>query len=253
MSTSPAPWKADLYDASHSFVWKAGASLLELLGVQPGERILDLGCGTGHLAAQMVAAGASVVGIDSSPEMIDAARVAYPQLHFEVADARQFSFAEPFDAIFSNAVLHWIKPPQAAIACMRAALKTGGRIVLEFGGHRNVEQIVNALAEQSPKFGVRFESPWYYPGIAEYSALLEGAGFEVAFAHLFDRPTPLDGEEGLRKWLEMFAGSVLNQLGAEDRQAMIAAVERQLRPVLYHNGAWMADYRRLRIAAQAVS
>src|SRR5690242_15677096 len=123
-------WDAALYDDKHAFVWKQAASLLELLAPQPGERVLDLGCGTGQLAA----AGAEVVGLDHSPAMVEQARRLYPQLRFELGDARRFAFAKPFDAVFSNAALHWVREPEAAIACIRDALKPGGRFVAEFGG-----------------------------------------------------------------------------------------------------------------------
>src|SRR2546423_15463085 len=134
----PRGWDPGLYDGKHAFVWQYGASLVELLQPRPGERILDLGCGTGHLTAQLAAAGANVLGIDSDAAMIEQARKAYPALHFEQRDARDFHFDEPFDAVFSNAVLHWIKEPERVIVCLRRALKPGGRFVAEFGGRGNV-------------------------------------------------------------------------------------------------------------------
>jgi trans-aconitate methyltransferase len=254
----PAPpatpsWNADLYDKSHSFVWKFGAALLELLEPKPGERILDLGCGTGPLTAQIAAAGAEVVGIDSSPDMVEQARRAFPELHFEVADARTFALAGKFDAVFSNAVLHWVKEPEQAVSRIRAALKPGGRFVAEFGGRGNTEKLADGLRRQAAAFGITgYETPWYYPGIAEYSGILEQYGLEVTFATLFDRPTPLEGEDGLRKWFEMFGGSLLDRLSAGDRAACLTALETELRPALYRDGTWFADYRRLRIVARAV-
>lgn len=247
----PAVWNPGLYDASHSFVWKLGAALIELLAPQHGERILDLGCGTGHLTAQIAASGAEVVGIDSSAEMIAQARQAYPALPFEVADARSFSLPGAFDAVFSNAVLHWVKQPEAAIDRIRAALTPGGRFVAEFGGKGNTRQMVEALLQQGAAFGIHdYETPWYYPGIADYSSLLERHGFEVTFATLFDRPTPLEGEEGLRNWFRMFAGSLLARLPAEDCERFLAGLETELRPALFRDGTWFADYRRLRIIAR---
>jgi trans-aconitate 2-methyltransferase len=253
MTTTPA-WNADLYDKSHSFVWKFGAALLELLEPKPGERILDLGCGTGPLTAQIAAAGAEVVGIDSSADMIAQARRSFPQFHFEVADARSFALDEEFDAVFSNAVLHWVKEPDQAVTRIRAALKSGGRFVAEFGGRGNTQRLADGLRRQAAAFGITdFELPWYYPGIAEYSSILERHGFEVTFATLFDRPTALEGEDGLRKWFEMFGGSLLDRLNSADRQACLAALETDLRPALYRDGTWFADYRRLRIVARAVT
>jgi trans-aconitate 2-methyltransferase len=243
-------WDARLYDAKHGFVWKHGSALLEFLTPQPGERILDLGCGTGHLTAQIATAGAEVLGIDSAAPMIDQARRTYPHLHFEVADARALTLAGSFDAVFSNAVLHWITEPARVIEGVRRALKPGGRFVAEFGGRGNVQAIVAALdrATQATNGG-RFENPWYFPSIAEYATLLERGGLEVTYAVLFDRPTPLEGEAGMRHWVEMFANDLLTRVAADQREEFLKKVEEELRPVLYRDGTWRADYRRLRVVA----
>ncbi len=171
MDTSQPPeWDAALYDDRHSFVWKRGAALIELLAPRSGEWVLDLGCGTGHLTAKIAEAGAEVIGIDSSPEMIEEARRLYPGLPFGVGDARDFHFDEPFDAVFSNAVLHWIKPPEEAVACVRRALKPGGRFVAEFGGRGNVAAIIGALDAAACAIGLgAWGHPWYYPSIGEYA------------------------------------------------------------------------------------
>jgi trans-aconitate methyltransferase len=245
------PWDARLYDRSHSFVWKHGAALLELLSPQPGERILDLGCGTGHLTAQIAAAGADVIGIDSAAAMIEQAHRAYPALHFEVADARAFAFAEPFDAVFSNAALHWIKPPDSVVACVYGALKPGGRFVAELGGKGNVQATATALADAARGVGVTPpESPWYFPSLGQYAGLLEAGGLEVTFALLFDRPTALEGEQGMRRWVEMFGDDTLAAVPPDRREEFLGAVEERLRPVLYRDGTWYADYRRLRVVAR---
>src|SRR5580692_2738913 len=138
-------WDANRYDAHYSFVWERGRGLLELLAPEAGERILDLGCGTGHLAAQIADIGARVVGIDSSAEMIAEARRKYPQVQFDVADARSFRFAEPFDAVFSNAVLHWVRNAEGAVQSIAQALHPGGRFVAEFGGQGNIASVQAAL------------------------------------------------------------------------------------------------------------
>ncbi len=244
-------WDAGLYDDKHSFVWEHGAALLDLLAVQPGERVLDLGCGTGHLTARIAAAGAEVVGIDSSAAMVEQARRSYPDLRFEVADARDFSFAEPFDAVFSNAVLHWITEPERVVACVRRALRPSGRFVAEFGGGGNVKAIIAALDTAARRLGVgSFPCPWYYPSLGEYAALLERNGFEVTFAVLFDRPTPLEGEQGLRDWVRMFAADFVAGLAPERREDLLRLVEEEARPSLYQDGKWVADYRRLRVVAR---
>lgn len=250
-STGPARWDSGLYDDRHSFVWKYGASLIDILRPRAGERVLDLGCGTGHLTARIAEAGAEVVGIDSSPEMIAEARRLYPGLSFEVADARDFAFDEPFDAVFSNAVLHWVKPPEEAIACVRRALRPGGRFAAEFGGRGNVATIVASLDAASRAVGLgAWEHPWYYPGIGEYAPLLERAGLEVTDAVLFDRPTALEGPDGLRHWIEMFVRDLVARVPADRREAFFRHVEDAARTHLHRDGTWYADYRRLRVVAR---
>src|SRR6266545_6600698 len=122
-------WNTALYDGKNAFVWKHGRGVVELLAPQPGERIIDLGCGTGHLTNQIAAAGADVIGLDRSQSMIEEARRLYPDLHFEKADATDFHFDQPFDAVFSNAAIHWMKDQPAVARCIREALKPGGRFV----------------------------------------------------------------------------------------------------------------------------
>jgi trans-aconitate methyltransferase len=246
-------WNADLYDAKHAFVWKFGADLLPLLAPRTGERILDIGCGTGHLTAQIARSGAQVVGVDRSPEMAGAARTGYPHLRFEVADARSLPYRAEFDAVFSNATLHWIREPELVIRNVWNALRPGGRFVAEFGGKGNIAKMMSgferALAELQPGLE-RVTTSWYYASISEYSTLLENNGFEVRFMTLFDRPTPLeDGEAGMRNWITMFGQDYLDKLDSGSRGAFLSKVEDFLRPELFRDGQWWGDYRRLRFAA----
>jgi trans-aconitate methyltransferase len=222
--------------------------LLELLGPGKGERILDLGCGTGQLTADIAATAAQVVGLDSSPEMLGQARQNYPHLKFVLADATSFRFDEPFDAVFSNAALHWVKNAEAAVECIAAALRPGGRFVAEFGGKGNIASIMGAL---DAVFGAAVEErcPWWFPGIGEYASLLERHGLEVGQASLFDRPTPIEGEHGMEDWIEMFCGSYLRDLSADRAKEKVREVAEYLRPKLYREGIWMLDYRRLRVVA----
>lgn len=246
-------WDAGHYNQSFSFIWQYGSGVLELLKPESGERILDLGCGTGHLTAQIAETGATVVGIDHSADMIDAAKSAYPDIEFHCMDATGFSFSEQFDAIFSNAVLHWVQPPEDVIKRIVDALKPDGRFVAEFGGHHNVEQVVDALVAELEHRGYADAAswnPWYFPSIAEYTTLLESHGLEPVLARLYDRPTLLDGgEEGLAGWLTMFGDSFLRDIPGSEQQAIVAAVADRLRPALLHDGNWYADYRRLQIVA----
>ncbi|HEY9750964.1 MAG TPA: methyltransferase domain-containing protein [Allocoleopsis sp.] len=245
-------WNADLYDRKHSFVAEYGAALLDLLAPQSGEHILDLGCGTGALTQQIADRGATVLGIDSAASMIAQAQQNYPNLRFEVADATELPFVEQFDAIFSNAVLHWVKPPEAAIARMWQALKPGGRLVVEFGGKGNVNAIATALEQSLREMG--YPNPetlnlWYFPSISEYTTLLEQQGFEVQFAALFDRPTPLADTDGMQNWIKMFAQSFLQAVPTEQQTAFLTQITERIRSQLYHDGTWFADYRRIRAIA----
>ena len=246
-------WNANLYNAKHEFVWKFGADVAALLEAKSGERILDLGCGTGHLTAQISESGAQVMGVDRSPEMIFAARQAYPGLNFEVVDARELKFSEEFDAVFSNAVLHWIHEPVRVIEGVRNALHPGGRFVAELGGKGNIASIKRELDAALLQVGsplVGSVNPWYYPSVSEYATLLENNGLEVRLITLFDRPTGLaDGAAGLRNWIVMFGSAYLAGLTAEKCETFFQLVETPLRPKLFRDGQWWADYRRLRVIA----
>ena len=245
-------WDAAAYDTRHGYIWKHGAGVVDLLAAQPGERILDLGCGTGHLTAQLAAVGAHVVGIDNDSGMIELARQHYPALRFEVADGSAFQLDETFDAVFSNAAIHWMRDPAGVVASVHAALRPGGRFVAEFGGKGNVAAIIAAIYAALRPYDPTPESlnPWYFPSIGEYAALLESHGFEVTLAMLFDRPTLIEGgEAGLQSWLGVFAKDFLAAVPPETHAAIIADVEARLRPTLLRDGVWVADYRRLRVVA----
>ncbi|MBW4646545.1 MAG: methyltransferase domain-containing protein [Goleter apudmare HA4340-LM2] len=252
----PNNWNATLYQDKHAFVWQYGEDLLQLLNPQPGELILDLGCGTGQLTEKIAQTGAEVSGIDSAPAMIEKARQNYPHLNFDVADVTYFQVKQPLDAVFSNAVLHWVKSAEKAIASIHQALKPGGRFVAEFGGRGNVQMIAQALSSAVEAIAIpnaQTRNPWYFPRIAEYTTLLEHQGFDVIYAVLLARPTPLaDGEAGLANWIRMFASAFLVGLSVEQQTQIIRNVEDHLKPRLYQEGTWTADYRRIRIIATKV-
>jgi trans-aconitate methyltransferase len=235
-------WNAEQYQAGYSFVWQYGRDLLGLLAPQPGERILDAGCGTGQLTAEIAASGAEVTGIDSSAAMIEQARHNAPSLRFEVRDLCHLPYHAEFDAIFSNAVLHWVRPADDAAASLARALKPGGRLVIEMGGRGNVRAVLAASDRALRELGVpdpeRYH-PWFYPSVAEYAAILERHGLEVTLAALFDRPTPLPN--GVRAWFEMFGQKLVEPLAPAQLPDYYRLVEQSLGPI--------ADYRRLRIVA----
>lgn len=244
-------WNPSLYDNKHSFVFAYGEDLLALLAPQVGERILDLGCGTGYLTKMIADRGARVTGIDSSLQMIAAAKRSYSDLDFVIGDARWLSFPETFDAVFSNAVLHWIREADAVARSVAKALAIGGRFVTEFGGCGNISRIVGALRASLDEHNHHAAlDEWYNPTAEEYVALLARHDLRVTHAELFDRPTKLeDGARGLRNWLAMFRGEVLRPLDEAVKESVISRIEDSLRDTLFHDGSWYADYRRLRIVA----
>ncbi|MBX0324158.1 methyltransferase domain-containing protein [Halomicroarcula sp. F13] len=248
-------WDPDDYDDGHGFVHEYGRDLLTLLDPEPGERVLDLGCGTGHLTAALADSGAEAVGIDASAEMVRRARETYPSLDFERADARTYAPERSFDAVFSNAALHWIPGPDhdAVLSTVADALAADGRFVAEFGGHGNVRRITDALEAELAEHGHEVAHPWYFPTIGEYAPRLEAHGFEVASARLFDRPTELDGgEDGLREWVGMFGDEFFDGVAAAERERVLDAVEDRVRDELFDadGETWTADYRRLRVVAK---
>ncbi len=231
---SSKDWDVERYEASHGYVWNFGRGLIDWLDPQPGEKILDLGCGSGQLSSDIASKGAIVTGLDSAPSMVAQARINYPNLTFQLADATNFKFETPFDAVFSNAALHWVRPPELAVQCVARALRPGGRFVCEFGGKGNVASVMRTCAGHTPD--------WFYPSIGEYAAILEANGFEVREAMLFDRPTKLaPGPDGMEDWLRMFVKSI-------DGDALRAVID-EMRPTLYDGTTWTVDYRRIRVKA----
>jgi SAM-dependent methyltransferase len=241
-------WNPSLYQDRHAFVWQYGRDLIELLAPVAGERILDVGCGTGQITAETANSGADVVGVDRSPAMIEQALANFPAIRFEVQDVRALPYEAGFDAVFSNAALHWVKDAGAAAASIARALKPGGRFVAEFGGKGNVQAILDAVWHSA---NAPHEHPWYFPSVGEYASLLEECGLEVGYAVLFDRPTKLEGVQGLRTWLDMFGTALTEAVPVEQRDGFLAAVERFAAPRLLRDGVWYADYRRLRVRANS--
>lgn len=246
-------WNANLYDDKHAFVFKYGEDVIDLLQPQPGEKILDLGCGTGYLTSIIASSGASVVGIDNSIEMITKAKTEYPKLDFQAQAASSFHFEEQFDAVFSNAVLHLVLEKGTLIKSVHKNLKKNGRFVFEMGCKHNVEKIIKALQKCLIKYGYRENAEifiWYFPSLSEYASLLESNGFRVTYAVNYDRETKLaDGKDGIKDWIQMFAGAYLNGITKEVTDDILDEVQKTLEPTNCRNGSWYADYRRLRMVA----
>jgi SAM-dependent methyltransferase len=250
-------WDTTLYDNKHAFVANYGDDVLNLLAPQAGETILDVGCGTGQHVAKIHALGAAALGLDNSADMIAKARATHPGLLFTQANiaaldpllAKQYAGA--FDAVFSNATLHWVTDAEAAVRSMSAAIKPGGRFVVEFGGHGNVQGIADAVRTALHDVtGRELRHGWYFPTIGQYAGLLEAHGLAVGAAWLFDRPTRLEGADGMRNWILMFGGGMFGDITDPAlKDAVATRAEARLFATHFRDNTWYADYRRIRVSA----
>ena len=241
-------WDPDAYAEHARFVSDLGAPVVDLLAPERSERVLDLGCGDGALTERLVAAGCQVVAVDSSLEQVWAALAR--GLDARILDATELAFEREFDAVFSNAVLHWIADADGVITRVWNALKPGGRFVAEFGGAGCVASIRTAFTEALGRRGVDAAAldPWYFPTADEYRARLEARGFRVDLISIFPRPTPLPTD--VASWLRIFAQPFLAGVAAEDQPALVDEVCGLLEPTLLNaDGTWVVDYVRVRTAA----
>lgn len=251
-------WNPTTYNANAHFVPTLGKQLLELLNPQKGERILDLGCGDGTLTKELVREHFNVVGIDASPEMIRAAQAngvdailldAENMFNDGAEDIGKFDNA--FDAVVSNAALHWMNDHYAVVRNVWRALKPGGRFVAECGGEGCIRIIREGMKIALAKRGVDYKSrnPWKYPELGMFSKILENQGFKVGYIARIDRPTPLP--TGLRGWLDVFANAHTRGFSPEEREQFYLDVEDYCSPrLLDKEKGWIADYVRLRFLAE---
>lgn len=247
-------WNPEEYKERFSYVFEYGEDLLELLDAKPYERILDLGSGTGQLTAAISKSAAEVIGMDKSAEMVQQAKSQYPHLKFLHKDATDFSFDTPFDAIFSNATLHWILDYNSCIKAMSESLKEGGRLVLEFGAHGNIENIMAALRKTLTEHQYHEHAQlklWFFPTIGEYTSALDKFGIRVLSAWHFDRPTVLKGD--LIEWFNMFANPFFGDIPESEAETIKIKASQLARPSCYRDGRWIADYSRIRILARRES
>ncbi|WP_119391426.1 class I SAM-dependent methyltransferase [Taklimakanibacter lacteus] len=240
-------WSASSYDEHARFVSDLAGGVLDWLAPRPGERILDLGCGDGVLTAQLAQGGAQVVGVDASESFV---RTCLDRgLDVRLMDGEALTFDGEFDAVFSNAALHWMTRPERVIAGVKRALKPKGRFVAEFGGHGNVAAIVTALTATARRHGVDSAPahPWFFPTPEIYGSMLGQAGFDVKRIALIPRPTPL--KTGMASWLRLFNTPFFEQFG-DGFDAAVKETEELLRFALCDaHGNWTADYVRLRVEA----
>ena len=249
-------WDAEKYTQDFAFVHQYGAAVSDLIDCKPEAKVLDVGCGNGALTAKLREKGYSVTGLDSSAELLQIARRNNPDIAFIEGDAVNFSFNERFDAVFSNAVFHWIdaKDQDRLLKSIFRVLKPYGQLVFEMGGKGNNALIHEQLAKVFAHNGYAYTNPFYFPSIGEYALRLENCGFRVQFAHLFDRFTELKGEDGLCDWIKMFVKQPFHQIKSMDeREEIICKVVQNLKSKLYVNGKWHADYVRLRMKAYKCS
>lgn len=245
-------WDAKLYDADHGFVSDYGRSLEELVP-EGTASLLDLGCGTGALTAELARRVPRVVGVDSSPDMIDQAKRHYPDLDLRVVDACALPFDHEFDVVFSNAVFHWIDDHRTLLSNVAHALRPGGLLVCEFGASGNIAAIETVVAEILHRHGFAHTQRFHFPSEKEFEGNLRSVGFDALFVTSYDRPTPLaNGWQGLNHWVRQFFASDLESLTEDERRMVLDEAEAALVDRLWSedDACWVADYRRLRAVAR---
>ncbi|MBQ3347804.1 MAG: methyltransferase domain-containing protein [Synergistaceae bacterium] len=244
-------WNAENYSSGFSFVYKYGNDVLNLIEGENVHDVIDLGCGTGVLTNALSERGYNVTGIDASDEMLEKARASFPAVNFVKGDAVNFVVDAPVDVVFSNAVLHWIdkKLQPEMMRRVYGALRPGGQFVFEMAGYGCGKAIHDELAVNFRVLGYDYVMPFFLPKIGEYAAMLEACGFTARYAILFDRPTELKGDDGLRDWIRMFIKRPFSGVKDDDRDEILRRTNENLRGKLFHGGKWYADYVRLRMRA----
>ncbi len=245
-------WNAQGYTDNFKFVHQYGEDVLNLLEVKEGMRILDLGCGNGTLTKRIADLGADAIGMDESKDMLEIARASYPELTFIQEDATRFKLSEPVDAIFSNAVFHWIEQQDALLEQVSNALKPNAYLVCEFGGYGNTETVQKVLREAFERRGLEYNNGFYFPTIGEYTPILERHQLKPVYANLFSRKTTLVGEDGMLDWINMFSKRPFQDINQTIAEEIKKEAVQNLKPLLYEDGVWYADYVRIRLKAQKV-
>lgn len=248
-------WNTQNYKENFSFVPQYGEDLMNLLTVSSGSSVVDLGCGNGTLTKKLAEKGYCPIGIDASQDMIALAKSEYPELRFIEGDAISFKLMEPADAIFSNAVFHWIDADkqETMIANIAAQLRIGGELVCEFGGYRCGEAVHSTLEKCFAARGLIYPRTFYFPTIGQYAPLLEKHGMRVEIALLFDRPTCQQSQHGVIDWINMFVTKPFEGMDENIKKEILIETENTLRDRLFADGKWYIDYVRIRIRARKVN
>lgn len=243
-------WNSSLYDKKHDFVAEYGKGLLDFIPKNDEQTILDLGCGTGTLTAQLADLCSKVVGVDSSKNMIDKAQKQFGNIEFMVCDALALPFDDKFDVVFSNAVFHWISDHNALLTNIHKALKPQGLLVCEFGANGNIATIENAFIKSYQRLGYSYKPKFNFPTVEIFGEMLEKNGFVIDKIYDYDRPTVLkDNEQGLANWLKQFFASELTVMSEHLQPFVFEEVAELTREILWNGKEWVADYRRLRAIA----
>lgn len=243
-------WNSSLYDKKHDFVAEYGKGLLDYIPKKNEQTILDLGCGTGTLTAQLVDLCSKVVGVDSSQNMIEKAQKQFGNIEFKVCDALALPFEAEFDIVFSNAVFHWINDHNALLKNIHKALKPQGLLVCEFGASGNIATIENAFTKVCQGLGYSYRPKFNFPTVEDFSEALEKNEFVIDKIYDYDRPTVLrDNEQGLANWIKQFFASELTLMPERLQPLLFEEVAALTKEFLWNGKEWVADYRRLRAIA----
>lgn len=243
-------WNSTLYDNKHDFVAEYGKGLLEFVPDNMNQKILDLGCGTGTLTAQLSHLAHTVIGVDSSSNMIEKAQSQFQNIKFMQCDALALPFENEFDVVFSNAVFHWIDDHDTLLKNIYKALKKDGMLICELGAVGNIAAIENAFSQCSERLGYEYRPKFNFPTVETFERHLKDNGFQIDSIYDYDRPTVLkDGEQGLSNWMKQFFASELALMPEAVQNEIIDSVEKLTKGALWNGREWVADYRRLRAIA----
>lgn len=242
-------WDSENYTDNFQFVHKYGEDLIDFLTVPVGSFVVDLGCGNGALTQKLSERGFRTLGIDASASMLEKARELRSGIDFIQRDACSFKLEEKADAIFSNAVFHWIDNHEKLVKNISENLKTGGELVFGFGGKGCAQTVHSAMEKAFAQHGLKYVNRFNFRSIGEFAPILERHGFRVEYAVLFDRPTEQTGENVLENWINMFLGSAFSGVDNEAKESIIEKVEELCKDKLFINGKWYIDYVRIRMKA----